>query len=309
MTQPEESAPFMEVRPAAQPDAYPATGDVPPAEAEPVYSPLPMYPNYPYSAPPYGAQPYSTGPPYSAPAAYPYGGPPVPPPSRVGLTIGLTAMGLVIGLVLGATGAALVLRRPAGASAAQAGDPQPAGGLSATPSSPGTTPSTPGFGGDLRTLLLPPPRTSHPFAHPLTTDGTLTESQVAGSYTDPERVTTVLEEDGFRAGAAVQWHDADDTEVLIKLFQLGSAEQARAFFVYNKLGYGDDTNLRDQSPIDGIDGSGCWVSTKADNLGFVTTTGATAKDGIYMLVRVYQPDKQNRPVAITIMKNQYARLP
>lgn len=309
MTQPEESGPLTghDVRPAADGEPYPPTSDVRPAPAEPVYSPLPMYPAYPYSAPPYSADPYSA-PLYSAPPAYPYAAPPAPAPTRVGLMIGLTAVSLVFGLVVGGASVALVLRRPVGTVSAQAGGPQPAGPTAADPLPSSTAPPTQ-FSGDLRTLLLTPPKTSHPFAHPLTTDGTLTESQIASSYTDPEQVLQVLEQDGFQAGAAVQWHDADDTEVLIKLYRFNSADQARAFYLFNKRGYQEDANLADQSPIDDIDDSGCWVSTKVDNLGFVSTTGVTFKDGIYMLVRVFQLDKQNRPVAIAIMKNQYARLP
>ena len=67
-------------------------------------------------------------------------------------------------------GAALVLRRPGITPQAQV-----ATGVPTLPESTLTaTPTPTAFSGDLRTLLLPPPKTSHPFAHPLTTDGTLT---------------------------------------------------------------------------------------------------------------------------------------
>src|SRR5262249_40402109 len=149
-----------------------------------------------------------------------------------GLMIGLTAIGLVVGLVAGAAGAALVLRRPANTPT-----PQAAGGSLPTVSTPSPTLSAISFSGDLRMLLLPPPKTSHPFAKPISTDGTLSADQIANAFKDPVRAKEVLQQDDFVAGAVEQWHDADNTEVLIKLYQFGSADEAKSWQYFNQAGY------------------------------------------------------------------------
>jgi hypothetical protein len=264
-------------------------------------TPQPIYtytPAYPYSAPPaypYSAPPVTTG--------YPYAVAPTPvAKSRTGLTIGLTAVGLVVGLVVGAGAAALVLRRPASTPSTLA-----AGGT--PPTAPTPSPSATSFSGDLRTLLLTAPRTSHPFAKPISKDGTLTADQIASTFTDPTTARVVLTEDGFVAGAIEQWHDADDTEVIIRLYQFGSPDEALSWSDFDQEGLASDTTLTDQSPIDGIDGSSCFVTKKVDSLGFIGTLGIATQKDIYMRIKVFQPVKQIRALAIKIMTSQYARLP
>jgi hypothetical protein len=220
--------------------------------------------------------------------------------------VGLTAIGLVVGLLLGAGGAALVLRRPATPVSTQAAGDQP---TAATSTSAAVTPTPTHYSGDLRDLLLPAPTTSHPFAKPISKDGTITADQIASAFEDPARAMQALQQNEFVAGAVEQWHDADDTEVLIKLYQFGSADEAKSWQYFNQAGYASDSTTTDQSPIDGIDDSGCWVTKKVDSLGLVDTLGIATQHDIYMLVRVYQPHEQIRSRAIAIMKQQFARLP
>jgi hypothetical protein len=215
--------------------------------------------------------------------------------------VGLTAVGLVVGLVIGAGVTAFAMRRTTTSPQALS-----TGGPSDTSTA---APSPTAFTGDLRTLLLTPPSTSHPFAKPLSTDGTTNADQIASAFQDPTEAKAVLQEDDFVAGAVVQWHDADDTEVLIKLYQFGSPAEAKSWQYFNQRGYAGDATKTDQSPIDGIDDSGCFVTKKVDSLGFIDTLGIAAKQDIYMLVFVYQPGKQNRPIATGIMSSQFQRLP
>src|SRR5262249_45067867 len=118
-----------------------------------------------------------------------------------------------------------------------------------------STTTTAGFTGDLRTLLLTPPTTSHPFTDPISKHGPRTKQQVADSFDDPDSVNDVLDQYHWTGGAIVQWHDADNTQVTIKLYQFNSADNAQLWLSYNVRGYAQDATTTDQSPIDGIDGS------------------------------------------------------
>lgn len=305
-------------------DWRPSTGPTEPVPVPGPGVPVPEAPTAPaqytpppdYTPPPADAMPrvYSAPPMYSAPPVYsapvyptsgPYGGYPVAPVAprkrRTGLVVALVIGALLLGAAAGSGVTALVLRPGRTVAAAAATTP-------ATPSaSPVASPT--GFTGDLRELLLPMPSTAHPYAKPLSPDGTLTEQQIAAGFKDPERAIQVLEEDGFVSGAIVQWHDADDTEVSIRLYEFDRPEYARSWQYYNQDGYSVDLNRTNQSPIDGIADSGCFVTKKEDSDGFYTTNGIASRGTIYMNVFVYQYHHVNKAIAIDIMQRQYAKLP
>ncbi|MGE5155892.1 MAG: hypothetical protein ACM3JP_00150 [Betaproteobacteria bacterium] len=255
------------------PPEYPTQ---PPYPAQPAYGPPPTHSTSPtYSAPPaYGTQP-----------GYPYE--PPKPTGRRGLTIGLVAAVVLLMVAAGGAAYAFVHNR-------------------STTASSGTTPP---FAGDLRTLLLTPPKTSRPFTDPISKDGTLTKKQVADSFDDPTSINDVLDQYHWTGGAIVQWHDADDTQVTIKLYQFNSTDNAQRWLAYNQNGYSQDDSKTDQSPIDGIDGSGLYVAKAVDDKGYVLTNGVATKGGIYMIVFVWQVDRQQKSAAVDLMKQQFARLP
>jgi hypothetical protein len=270
-------------------------------------SPTPTNP-YPAVAPIYSAPPAA----YSAPPfAYPYATypPPVAPQRRgwAGIVVGV-AVGFLVGAVCGGSGVVLALRSHPLASApsavwstAAAGD-QP----SATPS---PSPTGSHFTGDLRTLLLKPPSTSHPFAKPLSTDGNFTEDQVAAGFEDTARIKEILDEDQFVKGAVEEWHDADDTQVIIRIYQFANADFAQSWLDSNSVWYAEDTTLKDDGVIDGASPSDCFATKAVDSLGFMSTIGLTVRNDLYLSVRVFQYKTRNRAIAVNIMKSQYARLP
>jgi hypothetical protein len=163
--------------------------------------------------------------------------------------------------------------------------------------------------GDLRTLLEPPPATSRPFSKPMSADGTLTKQQVAGAFDDPAGVLAVLDQYHWTAGAVAQWHNSDDSQVTIKLYRFDTPEDAQAWFDYVRPGYTSDVSRIDQSPITGIAGSGMYRTKSADSKGYILTNGVAVHGSIYMIVFVWQLDRQNRSDAINIMRQQFYRLP
>jgi hypothetical protein len=186
----------------------------------------------------------------------------------------------------------------------------PPSGNSSSPADGPTTPPPPTFfSGDLRTLLVTPPKSSHPFADPISKDGTLTKQDVADAFDDPTSVLNVLDEYNFSRGAIVQWHDADDTQVTIKLYQFDDEDHAGRWLNYNQEGYDQDATKTNQSPIAGIDGSGLYVSKKVDDKGYILTNGVASKGNIYMIVFVWQVDRQDKTAAVNIIKQQFQKLP
>jgi hypothetical protein len=282
--------------PAGPGDTIPLGIPTQPTQGYPPEHPTqPQYPAQPAYGPPanYGPPPsYSTAPTYSAPPAYGtqtgYTYEPPKPTRRRGLTIGLVAAVVLLMVACGAGAYAFVRNR------------------SNTATSSGNAPS---FTGDLRTLLLTPPKTSHPFTDPISKDGTLTKQQVADSFDDPNSINDVLDQYHWTSGAIVQWHDADDTQVTIKLYQFNSTDNAQRWLAYNQDGYSQDDSKTDQSPIDGIDGSGLYVANAVDDKGYVLTNGVATKGSIYMIVFVWQVDRQQKSAAVDVMKQQFSRLP
>jgi hypothetical protein len=174
-------------------------------------------------------------------------------------------------------------------------------------STPSPTPTP--FSGDLRTLLLTPPKTSRPFVNPMSKDGTLTKQQAASTFDDPGQASTVLTDDDFVQGAVLQWHDADETQVTIQLFQFDGPANTQNWFRFDARGYAGDNTLTDQSPIDGIPGSSMYVANKPDNDGLVMSIGLAWNGSIDMTVVVWQPNRQNKATAVNLMNQQFSRLP
>jgi hypothetical protein len=221
----------------------------------------------------------------------------------------LSAWTLIAGGIVVVDRARLVAATPVSATVDDPGASAPAVTPTPTPSpTPTPAPTQTQFTGDLRKLLLKPPATSHPFAKPISKDGTLNQAQAAALFTNPTRAAQLLTEEHFVIGAVEQWHDRDNTEVDIQLFQFADGG-ADAWLDLQQLGYGGDASLAADGVIDGVAGSACFVDKKVDSLGFVGTLGLASRNDIFMVVTVFQPNKANRPAAITIMKNQYALLP
>jgi hypothetical protein len=194
------------------------------------------------------------------------------------------------------------------------GNPQANGTSTTTPpaNTPSPTPSpTPtDFTGDLRDLLLTPPSSSSPFEKPITKDGRISQAYVTSEFYDANAAGDELERDQFKAGAAVQWHDDDDTEVTIEIYRFGSARGASSWLQFNVDGYKDDKSVTDVSPIKDIEGSSLYVDKRADNLGFIGTTGLAVKGNLYMIIYVYQVSAHvDRTAATDVMQHQYQQLP
>jgi hypothetical protein len=215
----------------------------------------------------------------------------------------LRAWTLIAGGIVVVDRARLVAATPVSATVDDPGASAPA--VTPTPT-PSPTPTA--YTGDLRKLLLKPPATSRPFAKPISKDGNLNQAQAAALFTNPTRAAQLLTEEHFVIGAVEQWHDKDNTEVDIQLFQFADGG-ADAWLDLQQLGYGGDSSLAADGVIDGVTGSACFVDKKADSIGFVQTLGIASRNDIFMIVAVFQPNKANRPSAITIMKSQYTLLP
>jgi hypothetical protein len=186
----------------------------------------------------------------------------------------------------------------------EAGPPVPGPPLPSM-ASPTQTP----FAGDLRTLLVTPPKSSRPFASPLSSDGTLTKQLVASTFDNVNLATTVLTDDNFQQGAVVQWHDANETQVTIELLQFDVPANTQNWFRFDARGYSTDANLTDDSPIDSVEGSNLYTAKTPDSDGLVMSIGIAWQGSIDMTVVIWQLKGQNRAAAVSIMKQQFARLP
>jgi hypothetical protein len=171
------------------------------------------------------------------------------------------------------------------------------------------SPSPTAFTGDLRTLLLTPPKTSRPFVNPMSKDGTLSQQQAASTFDDPNQASTVLTDDNFVAGAVLQWHDSNETQVTIELLQFDGPADAQNWFRFDARGYEGDSTFTDQSPIEGVAGSSMFVANKPDSDGLVMSVGLAWHGSIYMAFVVWQPDKQDKAAAVNLMTQQFSRLP
>jgi hypothetical protein len=222
-------------------------------------------------------------------------------------------------VIAGVVTVALVVAAAAGAAVYSQlhhpnGNPQANGSSTAPPAtttpSPTPSPTPTEFTGDLRTLLLTPPSSSTPFDKPITKDGTISQTYVTSEFYDANAAGDELDRDEFKAGAAVQWHDDNDTEVTIEIYRFGSDRGASSWLAFNLDGYKGDTSVTNISPIADIQGSGLYVDKRADNLGLVGTTGLAVKGNLYMIIYIYQPSKQvDRDAATSIMQHQYQQLP
>jgi hypothetical protein len=204
----------------------------------------------------------------------------------------------VVGVLVSACSSA---GAPAAAVTAGPSSPRPAASPTATP-----TPYT----GDLRLLLLPPPATSHPFGDPASKSGTLNADQIAAGFAQPDKAKMQLLNRDFVIGAIEHWsNDADDTQVEIRLYEFPDSDLARSWYILNHTSYQGSPDFTDQSPVDGIDPSGFYVSIRANSDNFVRTVGVAWRDNIYLQVTVFQPGRAIRSPAETVVKSQYARLP
>jgi len=267
----------------AQPASAPPAYGMKPASAPPAYG----QPGYPPAYPPYGATPYA---------------PPPAPKSHVGRTIAIIAAAVVV-LMLLAGG--LFIRFVADKVA----DTPIANGPSATTSTTTAAPQPTPFSGDLRTLLLTAPNTSRPFRKPFSTDGKLTVAKIATGYTNETQEVNYLNSLGFKQGAIIQWHDANDDQVDIRMYQFGSESDAAEFADTEQGYYTHDDTYADQSPASGIDDSGVYVAKKPDSDKYIETEIVFHKGDIYVEFAMWQQKKANTTVSLELARNQLAKLP
>jgi hypothetical protein len=180
-------------------------------------------------------------------------------------------------------------------------------GPGATQAAP--TPTATPFSGDLRTLLLEAPSTSRPYLKPHSPDGTLTAASVAAEYTYQADVLSFLNQLSFQAGAIIQWHDADDSQVEIRIYQFGSAANAAKYAAWLRRGYETDPGYRDGSVVRGIDDSLVFVAKAADDYNLAEAEVIFARGYICVKLSTYQQTRVDLTMAETLATQQYAALP
>jgi hypothetical protein len=132
---------------------------------------------------------------------------------------------------------------------------------------------------------------------------------MAQLYENPTSAKAYLQSVGFQRGAVRQWHDADDTQVEIKLLQFESPRLAKRFMFSEAGGERSQFAMTDRGKLGTAGDSLVLVDASPDAQGYALVEMFALKGNIVEEVIVWQLNRPKLPAATAIGLRQYARLP
>jgi hypothetical protein len=167
-----------------------------------------------------------------------------------------------------------------------------------------TTPPRPDFDGDLRSLLLPRPRSAKAqLSDHESTEGNVSLDQATKVFGD-----TDLRAFGFKRGATTGWSDTKGYVVFIDLYQMDTDDHATDFLSATQRAVADSSDLESTAYFDGITNARWFIDKKKP--GIKQQMYALFRRGpMWTLIGVYCPTKPDISVLTALVNEQYGRLP
>ena len=166
-----------------------------------------------------------------------------------------------------------------------------------------------GFGGDLKTLLLPVPANGQAYTNADNPDGYLTLDEVVAEYYDGDaKVRGQLEDRDFRRGVEQEWSVGDSPRISVALLQCDHPDAASQLLGLNAGAYRGNPTFTDASATVPV-GSHLFTGKDADRPGYTTTAGFAVKGTIIVVVFVWEVSPSTGAVGADVLAKQLALLP
>lgn len=167
----------------------------------------------------------------------------------------------------------------------------------------------PAHHGDLRKYLIGAPTGSNPWPQPLGTNDRLSLAQAAKLSNNSKQRLEKLTADHFVQGAVRSWVTEGGSWIDVRLYQLGSAADARNLYITDIDGSSSSTPVADQSPVRGVPGARAFADAKPDSDGFISVMVVAVKGDVVCVIDAAEhAHKASTGTPDTLIREQYGKL-